>query len=177
MQRMHAFISYLLTMKMNTKQDKLLKRLQNPLLFRFFTRKMVPAASHAGVKLVELTPSKCVTRVPFKPRNKNPFRSMYFAVQSMAAEMSTALLGMFHMEAYDVSIAWIVVDFKAEFPKKATGDVTFTCEDGESVAKAIEAAANTDEAHIAELTTTGRLADGTVVSVFVFQWSFKKRKS
>ncbi|TNE27491.1 MAG: DUF4442 domain-containing protein [Bacteroidetes bacterium] len=162
-------------MEMNSKQDKLLSRLRNKWVFRLFTRKMVPAAARAGVRFVEMDGEKCTILVPNLKRNRNPFRSMYFAVQSMGAEMSTALLAMFHLEAHHASIAWIVIDFKADFPTKATSDVTFTCVDGEKVREAIQRAAEGEEAQVVELKTVGTTSDGTVVSNFQFRWSFKKR--
>lgn len=162
-------------MEMNSKQDKLLGRLQNKWVFRIFTRKMVPAAARAGVKFVQMDGETCKITVPNLKRNRNPFRSMYFAVQSMGAEMSTALLAMLHLEAHDASIAWIVIDFKADFPSKATSDVTFTCVDGDKAREAIRLAAEGNEAQVVELKTVGTTADGTVVSNFQFRWSFKKR--
>ncbi|MCZ6693800.1 MAG: hypothetical protein O6939_07840, partial [Bacteroidetes bacterium] len=44
--------------------------------------------------LVTLTGNQCQTTIPYKFLNKNPFQSTYFAVQSMAAEASTAALAM-----------------------------------------------------------------------------------
>lgn len=160
---------------MNAKQQKLLSRLSSPFLFRWFTRKMVPAANHAGVKLIAVDENTCQILVPNKPRNKNPFRSMYFAVQSMGAEMSTALLGMLHMEGFDESIAWIVIDFEADFPAKATADVTFTCSQGQEVKRVIQECISSGEAQTIKLKTVGKMPDGKVVSEFTFHWSFKKR--
>lgn len=100
---------------------------------------------------------------------------MYFAVQSMAAEMSTALPIMYHLQSARCSIAWIVVDFDVSFPAKATGDVTFTCEQVEEVEAAVKQAEETGEAVEIRLETVGRLADGKIVSQFAFNWSLKRR--
>lgn len=164
-------------MEMTDQQRKLIKRLENPLVFRWFTRRMVPAAAHAGVKLVTFSGQECKTRIPFRNRNKNPFRSMYFAVQSMAAEMSTALPAMFHIEGHSESIAWIVIDFSAEFPSKATSDVTFHCTMGREIAETIALCVKTGESQTIVVKTTGTMDDGTVVSRFGFHWSFRVRKS
>ncbi len=145
------------------------------MLFRYFTRKMVPAAAHAGVKFVELTDEKCVIKMPYRKRNRNPFRSMYFAVQSMAAEMSTALPILILLEGYRESVAWIVVDFNAQFPKKATGDVTFTSSQVREINETLERAIQTNEGQTLVISTQGVLDDGTVVSQFDFTWSFKRR--
>ena len=67
----------------------------------------------AGLRVRELTLNKCVTSVPFKRLNKNPFRSTYFAVQSMAAELSTAANCLVAVEGQKPSVAFIIVDLKA----------------------------------------------------------------
>lgn len=162
-------------MEWNNNQQKLLRRLKNKWAFRFFTKKMVPAAAHAKVRFVSLDGDKCEILIPYCRQNKNPFRSMYFAVQSMAAEMSTALLAMLYLEGYEESVAWIVLDFRVEFPSKATGDVVFTCLDGNVVRQAVEKAILTGVPQVATLTSVGRMRNGTVVSEFTFNWSFKKR--
>lgn len=162
-------------MSWNGKQEKLIRKLSSPFLFRMYTRKMVPAASHAGVRFVSLNDNECIIKMPYRRRNKNPFRSMYFAVQSMAAEMSTALPAMIHLAGHDVSIAWIVLDFEASFPKKATGDVTFTCSQVAEIKDVVNKAAESGNAETLKIETVGRMVDGTEVSRFVFHWSFKRR--
>ncbi|KAB2813707.1 PaaI family thioesterase [Phaeocystidibacter luteus] len=172
---MYERIFYLSGMTWTPDQQKLINRLNNQLAFRFFTRKMVPAAAHAGVRFIKFDERECQIAMPYRKRNKNPFRSMYFAVQSMAAEMSTALPAMIHMKKHDVSIAWIVIDFTASFPAKATGDVVFTCQQVDEIGKVIEAASQSDEAQTIAVKTVGKMSDGTVVSEFTFHWSFKRR--
>ncbi len=160
---------------MNTKQHALYKRMSNPFFFRLFTRKMVPAAASAGVRFCELSDTSCKIIVPNKGKNRNPFKSMYFAVQSMGAEMSTALPIMFHLQAYEASIAWIVTHFEVDFPSKAVGDVVFECKQVGEIKQAVQEAANSTDSIEIKLKTTGRMADGKVVSNFVFTWSLRKR--
>ena len=61
------------------------------------------------------------------------------------------------------------------FPKKATGKVWFTCEDGEQVQQAVEACLKTNESSTVKLKTIGKMKDGTIVSTFHFTWSMKQR--
>jgi len=49
----------------------------------------LPMGFIAGLKMEALDPSKSTVSVRFKWVNQNPFRSLYFAVLSMAAELST----------------------------------------------------------------------------------------
>ncbi|NLR91893.1 MULTISPECIES: DUF4442 domain-containing protein [Flammeovirga] len=163
------------TIELTPKQEKFAQKMLNPLKFKLFTMTQVPLGFIAGMKLKTLEASKCSTTLPYKFLNKNPFKSTYFAAQSMAAELSTAALGMLHLSEHMKTIAFIIVDMEAKFVKKATAKVTFTCIEGDKVKKAIEDAYATGESVEVKMLTEGKMPDGTVVSRFYFTWSFKKR--
>lgn len=165
------------TFHLTDKQEKFRNKFLNSFLFRLHALFNVPAGFIAGMKLISLDSQQAVSTVPFKYVNKNPFRSMYFAVQSMAAELSTASLALMAIEGVKPSIALIVVDLSAEFPKRATGKVTFTCSDGDKIFNAVEQCISTGEPTTVKAKTTGAMADGTVVSIFHFTWSFKQRSA
>ena len=165
------------TKTLSPSQTKLIGRMLNPLLFRLYTLFNVPAGFIAGMRLRELTPEHATSTVPFKWLNKNPFKSTYFAVQSMAAELSTAALAMLATEGIKPSIALIIVGNEAEYHKKATGKVTFRCVDGALFFDAIEKCIGSNEPAVVRAKTEGRMADGTLVSTFYFTWSFKQRSS
>ena len=131
----------------------------------------------AGLRIKEINESKCVTSVPFKWLTKNPFKSIYFAVQSMAAELSTATACLLAVEGQKPSVAFIIVDLKATFSKKATDRVYFTCEDNAKAFEAVQKCIETGDSAIATFKTVGKMKDGTVVSEFEFTWSFKQRSS
>ncbi|HIE78697.1 MAG TPA: thioesterase, partial [Candidatus Thioglobus sp.] len=61
----------------------------NWFLFKAYVIQKLPLAFLIGFKIVELDESKCVTYVKYRYLNKNPFRSTYWAVLGMAAELST----------------------------------------------------------------------------------------
>jgi len=129
----------------------------------------------SGVKLVHLDEESAVTEVPFRWSNKNPFKSMYFAVQSMAAELSTATPALMALKGLDADIALIIVDLKAEFVKKAQSKVTFTCTDYDKFNKAIASLKQPDDVETVTAKTVGRDIDGNEVATFYFTWSFKRR--
>jgi len=160
---------------LSSAQEKFRKNMLNGWLFRSYALMQVPMGWIAGMKLLVLNPEKAVSTLPFKWLSKNPFKSMYFAVQSMAAELSTAGLALLAIEGQKPSIATIIIDMDGEFPKRATERVYFTCVDGEKVFAAIEACKASGEAVSARLKTEGKMKDGTLVSVFHFTWSFKPR--
>ena len=56
---------------------------------------------------------------------------MFWAVQGMAAELATGALSNGSVSAQsDAKISMLVATNNATFDKKATGRITFSCEDG-----------------------------------------------
>ena len=162
---------------MNQAQQKLIKKVTSLIAMRLYMLVNLPMGLIAGLRVREITKSKTIVSVPFKYLNKNPFKSTYFAVQSMAAEMSTATACLLAVEGQKPSVAFIIVDMKASFGKKATDRVFFTCEENQKAFDAVQDCINTGEAAITTFKTIGKMKDGTVVSEFEFTWSFKQRKS
>jgi len=68
------------------------KQITNPIKYRSFMLSKLPMAFVSGLKIVELSPQNAIISVRFKWINQNPIKSIYFAVLSMAAELSTGIL-------------------------------------------------------------------------------------
>jgi len=161
---------------LNVRQQKLVKQMTSPFTFIPFSLAKIPMLAIAGVRIKEMNKERSVVSAPFKHINKNPFKSMYFAVQAMAAELSTAGAAMLALEAFEDSFAYIVVGVKAEFVKKADQKVFFECVNYSDFQNALEKATATNEPVEVPSVTEGKMADGTVVSTFEVTWSFKKRE-
>ncbi len=162
-------------MQLSEKQQQLKQQVTSSFKFGLYMLFNLPMGLLAGLRIMELTPTKCITTVPFKHINKNPFKSTYFAVQSMAAELSTASPCLLAVTGHKPSVAFIIVDMKASFHKKATDKVFFNCEDGLHAFDAVTKTLKTGEAQTATFKTIGKMKDGTIVSEFEFTWSFKQR--
>lgn len=130
----------------------------------------------AGLRVERFDQEASVTSVPFKFLTKNPFRSMYFAVQSMAAELSTAVPCLIAITDQDPSVAFIIVKNEARFYKKAVSSVYFTCLDTQMAFDAVSQCKD-GQPREATFKTIGKMKDGTMVSEFEFTWSFKVRPS
>lgn len=157
--------------------DKLRRRMLNPFLMRLFLLAKLPLGLIAGLRVDLLEPDRCQTSLPYGWRTTNPFRSMYFAAQSMAAELSTGAIAVLAVESAPASVAMLITGLEAEFGKKADRRVTFTCEDGDALFAAVDETLRTGEAATVRARTVGRMPDGTEVSRFVFTWSFKTRSA
>ncbi|MEM7581942.1 MAG: DUF4442 domain-containing protein [Acidobacteriota bacterium] len=157
------------------KIERLRRQMLNPLLMRGFMLFRLPLGLFAGMRLDALDVEHCQTSVPYGWRSTNPFRSIYFAAQSMAAELSTGALAKLAVEEAPASIAMLITGLEASFGKKASARTTFTCDEGHKIFAAVRETLTTGEAATARVETVGRMPDGIEVSRFVFTWSFKKR--
>ena len=126
------------------------------------------------VRLLELDEEKAIATVPFNRRNINPFASMYFAVQSMAAELSTAAPALLAIKGCDFQVALILVHMEAEYTKKAKTKLQFTCTDYTRYAEALQTLKTGGETVEVKAKTVGVDTDGDVVSTFNFTWTFKR---
>lgn len=155
--------------------ERFRRRMTHPLQMRFFMLFKLPLGLFSGMRLATIDAGRCQTVIRYGWRNTNPFRSMYFAAQSMAAELSTGALAMLAAETAPRSVAMLITGLEATFGKKATGRVTFTCEDGAKMFAAVGETLATGEPAVVRAETVGRMEDGVEVSRFVFTWSFKRR--
>lgn len=162
-------------MELSTQGEKFRKRISNWFLFNLFLLLKLPLAWAAGSRVKQLDAQRCAIGMPYGWRNQNPFQSMYFAAQSMSAEMSTGMLCMLAIENSGQSVAMLVSHNKAVFTKKANGYVTFTCNDGQKMFDAVNETCRTGEPVLVEMTSVGMMDNGVQVSEFSFTWTVKKR--
>lgn len=160
---------------LNPKQQRFAKGFLHGAKQRFFFFTQLPMALLAGVRLQELDAERAVATVPFRYVTKNPFKSMYFAVQSMAAELSTAAPALLAIKGCDFDVVLIIVNNSATYTKKAKTKITFTCNDYAQYERALANLKKAGDTAEVTATTIGRNADGEVVSEFTFTWSFKRR--
>ena len=140
--------------------------------FMFFK---LPSAYWSGVRVKTIELNKCEATVKHRWFNQNPFNSMYFAVQAMAAEFTTGALVMYQIKQSKTNISMLVAQNKAVFTKKATGRITFTCNDGDKIAETIRKAIETKEGQTVWITSRGVNEKGEQVSEMQFEWTVRLR--
>jgi hypothetical protein len=133
----------------------------------------LPAAFFTGVRTKELKENSCVVSVKHRWVNQNPFNSIFWAVQGMAAELTTGALVMKKIKGSGKKISMLVASNNASFTKKATGRITFTCNEGHKIDDAINKTIETGEGQTVWLKSNGVNADGVEVSSFNFEWTLK----
>jgi hypothetical protein len=133
----------------------------------------LPMALFGRLKVKKLTAEEAIVTIPFSYRTQNPFESVYFAAQAMAAELSTGLLAINTIQASKRKISMLVFDMNAHFSKKARSKITFTCSDGIKIIEAIEKSIETGEGVTVNVNSVGIDEDGDEVSRFTYVWTFK----
>jgi hypothetical protein len=134
----------------------------------------LPAAWLTGVRVSLISETKCEVKVRFKWINQNPYRSMFWAVQGMAAELTTGMLLTKSIQESNTNISMLLVGNKSNFYKKAVGKIKFICDQGET-AKELINLTKKNITHKAWLKAKGFDETGELVSEFDFEWSCKKR--
>ncbi len=147
----------------------------NPIKFRFFLFQKLPAAFFAGLRIHHFDAEKCVVRIKYSWFTMNPFKSVYFAVEAMAAEMCSGMLAFGQVYQRTPKVSMLVVKMEAAFVKKATGVILFTCEDGQMIQNAINEAISSGEGKTIVCKSVGTNSANDIVAEFNFTWSFKAK--
>jgi len=141
---------------------------------RLFLFTKLPSAWFMGFRVKDITTEKCEVTLPYSWWSKNPFKSVYFAAQAAAAELSTGALAMLGLQGQP-PVSMLVADVKGEFLKKANKKITFVCSDAPKIFNAIAETLKTGEGVSITVESVGTQEDGVIVSRFYFTWSFKAK--
>ncbi|WP_336516961.1 DUF4442 domain-containing protein [Pollutibacter soli] len=160
---------------MNAHASEFLKIARSRLKFNLFLLTRLPAAFFAGLHVIEVSPAKSVIGISHRWSNQNPFKSIYFACLGMAAEMSSGILSMMHVYKREPGVSMLVLKVESEYFKKATGNIRFTCKDGEAIQLAVEETVVTHEPVVCVVKSIGINDKDEVVAIFSITWSFKAK--
>jgi hypothetical protein len=127
------------------------------------------------MSLTRLDESGCTVALPGGWRTRNPFRSMYFAAQAMAAEMSTGAPAMMLAEGASASVSMLVREVRGVFTRRIVGGAEFTFQGVDEMRAAVERAVASGESETFVARSIGRAPDGEPASEFEITWSFKRR--
>ena len=144
-----------------------------PLKLNVFLFFKLPSAFWSGVRVKSISKEQCIVTVKHRWFNQNPFKSMYFAVQAMAAELTTGALVMMQIKKSGKNISMLVANNNSNFSKKATGRITFTCNDGHLIEEAIKQTIATGEGQTIWMKSVGVNEKREQVSEMNFEWSIK----
>lgn len=147
----------------------------NPRKLNTFLMFKLPSAYITGVRTKFLDDEKCIVTVKHRWINQNPFKSLFWAVQGMAAELTTGALILKKIKATNKNIAMLLVKNDASYSKKATGRITFECNEGKLIDSVIDKTIESGEGQTITLNVIGKNSNNIEVSRFSFTWSMKVR--
>lgn len=149
------------------------RKMSNPLYFWFGMLIKLPSAIFWKFRIKKLDAEKCIVTIPYSWRTQNPFKSIYFAAMAGAAELSTGALCQLAICGLG-KYSMLVVDFRAEYFKKANQKITFTCLQGQELFSILEALQPNDTGKLTMI-STGKNPQGEEVARFYVTWSFKRK--
>ena len=99
------------------------------MFLRLYAWIKIPLIGFCSPKLMELTDSRLVLKLPLGYRTRNHLKSMYFGALAIGAEMSIVLIAVLkikdHTDAGGDRIDFVFKDFKIDFLKRPDGHVHF----------------------------------------------------
>lgn len=149
------------------------KKMMNPFIFWWAMLFKLPTAVFWRLKMAQLDREKCLVSIPYFWRSQNPFKSIYFAALAGAAELSTGALCQLALSGKG-SFSMLVIDFRAEYRKKASTKILFACDQGEELFRLIDALKPGETNQLAML-SIGKNTSGEEVARFFITWSFKRK--
>lgn len=114
------------------------KTMRDTLGLRAFGALKVPLILYCMPQVQRVDQDACVIAVPLTWRTRNHYKSMYFGVLAIGADMTAGLLAMNLTQNSDKAVGLLFKDFKADFHKRAMGDVVFRCDDGALVRQMVD---------------------------------------
>jgi hypothetical protein len=138
-------------------------------------KSQMPIAWIAGVRYESCNQEMAKTSVVLDLLNQNPFGSMFWAIEGMAAEFAGGMMLISKIMFSGKSISSLVVKTESTFSKKALGKIVFSCDQGKMIDARIQTAIETGEPTEIELTSIATDEEGDEVARFVFTWSIRLR--
>jgi len=149
------------------------KKMMNPFIFWWAMFFKLPSVLFWKIRMQKLDDTSCEVQIPYAWRTQNPFKSIYFAALAGAAELSTGALGQMALAGRG-AFSMLVVDFKAEYSKKANTRITFSCLQGKEVFDLIDSL-QAGESKALTLVSIGKNTQEEEVARFYITWSFKRK--
>jgi len=138
----------------------------------------IPLIFYVSPCIEEFNHERIVVRIPLKRYTRNHLKSMYFGVLATGADCAGGIMAMRLIQESGQNVSLLFKEFKAQFLKRAEGDVFFTCEDGSAIRALVNKALTSDDrvnltVHVTA--TVPSLLGSEPVALFELTLSLKKR--
>lgn len=132
----------------------------------------IPMIGYVRPKLESIDPETAVLSIRLRRRTRNHLKSMYFGALAVGADVAAGLHVFYFSDKLGVRPSFAFKSMKADFLKRAMGDVRFVCSEGRQVKQVVETAIATGERQHTVVRVEA-WADGEVVAVFAMEISVK----
>jgi hypothetical protein len=117
-----------------------LQNLKNNLFLSFYAWTKIPLIGFCMPRVIETSANRTVLKISLGFRTKNHLGAMYFGALAIGSELCVAMLAVKKIQESGVKIDFLFKDYKAEFLRRAEGDVHFICEEAQVVVDQINEA-------------------------------------
>jgi len=100
------------------------------LYLKYFGLTKIPLLWFCRPRIISLEAESVEIKIPLRRRTRNHLNSMYFGALSVGADITGGFLAMMCIQKSKHKVTLIFKDFKADFLKRAEGDVHFKCYEG-----------------------------------------------
>ncbi len=122
-----------------------MKNFKENLFLTLYAWSKIPLIGFVGPKVLEANNQRTILKVPLNFRTKNHLGAMYFGALAVGSELCIAMLAVKQIQASGERIDFLFKDYKANFLKRAEGDVHFICEEAQVVVDQINEAKTSEE--------------------------------
>ena len=110
------------------------------LYLKYFGLTKIPLLWFCRPRIISLEAESVEIKIPLRRRTRNHLNSMYFGALSVGADITGGFLAMMCIQKSKRKVALIFKDFKADFLRRAEGDVHFICNEGEEITRLVNKA-------------------------------------
>jgi len=154
------------------------KRFKYTAFIRYFGWRKVAMIYYCRPRIVELNEDRLEVIIPLNRRTRNHVKSMYIGAMTVGVDLAVGLLAMDKIRETGKNIILIFKDFKADYLKRAEGDVHFICAEGKNIAdiltKLIESEKRVNLPVKVEATVPSKFGN-EVVAKFIITLSLKEK--
>jgi len=129
--------------------------------------------------IVEVNDARCEIRIPLNWRTRRrDIGAMYLGTLCMGADVASGLIAFHLQRTRGLRVSFIFKDLRAEFLKRAEGDVHFSCDEGANVVALVEraiASGEREETTVNVIARVPKKLGEEPVARFAMTLSVKKR--
>ena len=144
----------------------------------YFGLTQVRLIHYCRPKIVDVNKDGVTLFMPLDRRTRNHVRSMYIGAMVVGVDMVTGFTALLKIRESKRNIILIFKDLKANFLKRAEGDIHYICSEGKAITAAVEEAIRTGERVNLPVPVIATVPDkfgGEPVAEFIITLSMKEK--